>query len=557
MNKFVLKQDIDKSKIIVANNTSDNNNNEADLIVFNRIIKDNEKILSESDGYDLLVSFWNVQGLRGKLQNYSVREFLDSNDIIGITETWLLNLSSAEKNILSQNHSIINSNAQRKSKFGRPARGISLLIKKSLGDILYQYISEYFIVAIIKVDSNIKSRWNYLYLGLIVIYLPPALDKRSVLRIVQNYIERWSFLVQQWIIGGDFNARIGENIDTEFFQNFDNISGSRSSKDKLLNMDGKVLLDFVQDSQLLILNGRLKGDIPAEFTFVSPNGKSTVDYVICSECMIDYCESLSVLENDLSDHFPIQLVLKYYKDIRREKRIEKEHTLSNDFKPSYNKQKLLNEFQKIIEDMLSLEEDNQPVANYLRLTTKLEEYRFGKCLSPYKQIYKCDWYDNTCYIQKIKKQKSLKVFRKTNTKESLMKYLQNKRIYINLIKAKKKKYFSNISKILTESRDTRVFWSTINGFRKKKSDYRAYTRIEHDKWIEYFQEFSENYLLNYNQTQKVYKLSQVTNHSELIKAEEVQNRIKKLKDKSTPGPDKIPNSLIKLLPLELITYVTK
>ncbi|XP_067124847.1 uncharacterized protein [Centruroides vittatus] len=511
MNNFSLKQDIDKSKIIVVNNISDNNNNEVDLVV-NRITKDNEKILSENDGYDLLVSFWNVQGLRGKLQNYSVRKFLESNDIIGITETWMLKLSIAEKNILSQNHSIIYSNAQRKSKFGRPARGIFLLIKKSLGDIFYQYISEYFIVAIINVESNIKSRWNYVYLGLIVIYLPPALDKRSVLRIVHNYIERWSFLVQQWIIGGDFNARIGENTDTEFPQNYDNISGRRTSKDKLLNMDGKVLLDFVQDSQLIILNGRLKGDIPAEFTFVSPNGKSTVDYVICSECMIDYCESLSVLEYDLSDHFPIQLVLKYYKDIRREKRIEKEHTFNIDFKPSYNKQKLLNEFQNIIEYMLTLEEDKQPIANYLRLTTKLDEYRFGKCLSPYKQTYKCE-----CKKEEI-----------------FFKYKQD----INSFK----RYQS--------------FLVTINGFRKKKTDYRAYTRIEHDKWIKYFQEFSENYLLNYNQTQMEHKLSQVTNHSELIKVEEVQNRIKKLKDKTTPGPDMIPNSLIKLLPLELITYVT-
>ncbi|XP_023234492.1 uncharacterized protein LOC111634044 [Centruroides sculpturatus] len=447
------QDDIDKSKIIAVNNNSDNNNNEVNLAVVNRIIKDNEKILSENDRYDLLVSFWNVQGLRGKLQKNSVREFLDSNDIIGITETWMLNLSAEEKNILSQNHSIINSNAQRKSKFGRPARGILMLIKKSLGDIFYQYISEYFIVAIINVESNIKTRWNCLYLGLIVMYLPPSIEKRSVLRVVQNYIERWSFLVQQWLIGGDFNARIGENTDTEFSQNFDNISNIRTSKDKLLNMDGKALLDFVQDSQLIILNGRLKGDIPAEFTFVSPNGKSTVDYIICSEFMIDYCESLSVLENDLSDHFPIQLVLKYYKDIRREKKIEKElHTWSIDYKPSYNKQKLLNEFQNIIDEMLILEEDNKPITNYLRLTTKLEEYRFGKCLSPYKQTYKCE-----CH----------------------------------------------------------------------------------------------------NQTQMEYTLSQVTNHSEIIKVEEVQNRIKKLKDKSTPGPDMIPNSLIKIFPLELISYLTK
>ncbi|XP_023240652.1 uncharacterized protein LOC111639106 [Centruroides sculpturatus] len=144
-------------------------------------VRDNEMRLSDSDRNGLLVSFWNVQHLRGKLHKTSVREFLDSNDIVGITETWILNLSVAEKNYLEQKNSITTSNAQCKKRGEHPK----------------------------------------------------------------------------------------------------------------INIEGNVLLEFVQDNQLIILNGRIKGDIPAEFTFVSLNGKSTIDYVICSEFMIDTHSMLS------------------------------------------------------------------------------------------------------------------------------------------------------------------------------------------------------------------------------------------------------------------------
>ncbi|XP_023225885.1 uncharacterized protein LOC111626658 [Centruroides sculpturatus] len=275
-------------------------------------------------------------------------------------------------------------------------------------------------------------------MGVIGIYIPPSIEKKPILNEVQKVLDRWSNLTQMWIIGGDLNARIGEVTDTIFCQTFENLVNKRISKDKVLNTGGRALLEFIDNNQLIILNGRMRGDTPAEITFVSPSGKSIVDYIICSEEMINCCNYLKVLENDIADHFPIQLELTIYEKI-----------------------------------------------------------------------------------------------------------------------TKKKLYFSKISKKLSEANDSRVFWKIINSFRKRKLGLEKQTKVEYNIWLKYYNKFSENYQKNVCKKYIGTKTRPEIQQDEIIKIEEVQDCIKNLKDKSTPGSDIIPNSIIKMLPIEIIRYLTR
>ena len=114
---------------------------------------------------------------------------------------------------------------------------------------------------------------------------------------------------------GDFNARTRNcNHDTnqdELGINFDALARSsptealRTSKDKTLNKRGKIFLDFIASTNLMILNGSIAGDILGEFTSVNYHGSSVVDYACSSNDLLKHVMSFKVGNlNMFSDHKP-------------------------------------------------------------------------------------------------------------------------------------------------------------------------------------------------------------------------------------------------------------
>ena len=90
---------------------------------------------------------------------------------------------------------------------------------------------------------------------------------------------------------GDFNARIGNKSD--HIDNIDDIPPRRNIDD-VINAHGHSLLDFVLDTKLCILNGRLSPEHD-NYTFLSSRGRSVVDYVITTHEGIDMCKQFKVI----------------------------------------------------------------------------------------------------------------------------------------------------------------------------------------------------------------------------------------------------------------------
>ena len=61
---------------------------------------------------------------------------------------------------------------------------------------------------------------------------------------------------------------------------------TRKSQDKIINPQGRDLLDLCVSAQLRILNGRFIGDLLGNMTFFSMKGCSVVDYAITSESLL-------------------------------------------------------------------------------------------------------------------------------------------------------------------------------------------------------------------------------------------------------------------------------
>ena len=111
--------------------------------------------------------------------------------------------------------------------------------------------------------------------------------------------------VDQIFIMGDFNAKTGNTADT---LDTDNIL-TRKYIDLTKNSHGESLIDFLHDSKTCILNGRLSNSEDG-YTFVSPRGKSVVDYIITNHDNLSNCLCFKVhYITDLVEKFKLESYL--------------------------------------------------------------------------------------------------------------------------------------------------------------------------------------------------------------------------------------------------------
>ena len=84
------------------------------------------------------------------------------------------------------------------------------------------------------------------------------------------------------ILCGDFNDRTGRAPD---YDNNINVLNERCNKDGVINKYGRSLLILCINTELKIANGRMFDDKGiGRYTYYSPMGASTIDYVILRLC---------------------------------------------------------------------------------------------------------------------------------------------------------------------------------------------------------------------------------------------------------------------------------
>ena len=92
-------------------------------------------------------------------------------------------------------------------------------------------------------------------------------------------------------IGGDMNARIG-NLE-DFIPTIDSIP-KRVAIDDFVNKHGETFLEFLRDSRMCLLNGRID-PLYDNYTSVSPKGKAVVDYIVVPFDCLENCLEFKVL----------------------------------------------------------------------------------------------------------------------------------------------------------------------------------------------------------------------------------------------------------------------
>lgn len=197
----------------------------------------------------LRIIFWNVARLGNKDEDFW--RYIKKFDIINLAETWteMKNWKRTEK-WLPKEYRWEMQGANKDKKKGRSAGGMLTGIKNTLTIKNIEKGKRDMMSIEIEIE---EKNWRF-----ISVY--NRIGKKEYLKNLEEEIERGGW--RKTIIGGDFNARIAEqggiiwNKDKEKKE-----EERRHSKDKLINRQGKDLMEEIEALGLGIMNGNMRGDI--------------------------------------------------------------------------------------------------------------------------------------------------------------------------------------------------------------------------------------------------------------------------------------------------------
>ena len=182
----------------------------------------------------------------------------------------------------------------------RASGGITLLVKEQLfqGVTICKCDDDRFLWW--KLDRNFFGLTDDIFVC--SVYLPPYTSKTYVSESNKDRIncfitfrDQLSYFGKKGkiILYGDFYARTG-NLD-DFAEDVSWVSNCRlgvservhvvrgNNRDHTVNKFGLELIELCHGLKLRILNGRTKGDRLGDFSCFTPNGVSSIDYVVVSE----------------------------------------------------------------------------------------------------------------------------------------------------------------------------------------------------------------------------------------------------------------------------------
>lgn len=141
-------------------------------------------------------------------------------------------------------------------------------------------------------------KWSIKFVNMderVYVWLRHGQDEIKILPVYINGA-RWNEefgIIEEWCVEnnsvntmviGDFNARIGElqTIDNYLYGPGIVLKDDRLSCDKVVNANGRRVIELVDDAGLVILNGRTINDKNGSFTFCGGMGDSVIDFACVS-----------------------------------------------------------------------------------------------------------------------------------------------------------------------------------------------------------------------------------------------------------------------------------
>ena len=260
------------------------------------LIKCHDDPRAKNNKHRLKIFYVNINGLTTKkMEQLDMIQDIGNSDFICLTETHLYEEEGFPdiKDYIGY-HTCEN----RKKSFGRNIKGVALYHKNSINNIkITEIFKDKGNLLIIKISSQ---DWKFLKeLHLIVCYKEDRESKFKTKDYFENLKEHIiNFKIQNVIIVGDLNGRIGWLNDNEHMK-----LKLRTSEDLTINTQGREIINFCNETKLIIMNGRLENGKCTYYKLQNDTvRKSVIDYLIVSD---------SVLRLDLLRKFEIYAPATY------------------------------------------------------------------------------------------------------------------------------------------------------------------------------------------------------------------------------------------------------
>ena len=260
------------------------------------------RVINNDQVSKIRVLSWNINGLGNKMTDPDLFTFISNYDIIFFIET----MKGNDFTLAIPGYKFHHVSRKLKHKNAcRASGGIGILISNKHADLTrINYTYDYLVWLTLATDccqKNIKIGCTYIppenltYVGVRNDYFTMLEEE------VARYIETHHIL-----LCGDFKSRTSQAPDNEagVIDTYVTVPNRRSNEDKVINKYGQLLLKFCINTGFKIANGRMYNDNGiGRFTYYSPNGSSTIDYLILNEDNSKFEVLPKLVE---SDHCPIQ-----------------------------------------------------------------------------------------------------------------------------------------------------------------------------------------------------------------------------------------------------------
>ena len=529
-----------------------------------------------------MFGFWNIEGLFEKLHLTELCDFINSLDIIGLSETFTL--AGFDFSIKFPNHFAVHCPATKYSKLGRPSGGIVLLIRKTLRHYIELIDTQISHALAIKIHKSLFSTDKDVIL--IFMYNHPKESifyKRkeyySTLEQIDQFIANTIEQDKEFdlILGGDLNARVGDWAYTddgeegEYETNEGPSTYIRDTQDSFINIAGRTLIELCTTFALTPLSGLICKNFQSKFSFIGHRGSSIVDHCIVSINLLENITDFITLNRIESNHLPIIMKIRRNRKAENELQSETQEPFIRSKWQEKKAQESLNILNKKSTEKLIKEAENQietdidqSLHTFNKAMKEANKPMEQKIVPNSKPKEKNVWFDKECRNSKNTTKKSLKKLNNTNRKKYYKlyekrkeDYLKNKLQYNKLIKEKKKEYKKESQEKLIENKnDSKKFWELIKRLTYKSIKTPA---IKITEWKDYFQNLL-NPTNNVNNNAPLNPSQEHRYEEELdkeISETEVKQAIDKLKNGKAAGIDEITPELIKLASPKIINYITK
>ncbi|XP_025262551.1 golgin subfamily A member 6-like protein 22 [Camponotus floridanus] len=455
-------------------------------------------------------------------------EYIKRFDIIGLVETWIIKEKEEWIKEKLKDFDIECVEARKDNKKGRAKGGIILGIRRGLMDAQRRLRATEEVIAV-EVKKKEKTY------RIIVTYMNEK--KKENWKEIKKVLEDNERTIT--IIGGDFNARIGEeegwleeeetfNLRSEMEK-----ERNRKSRDKTVNKEGEKMLEEVRNNGLYITNGNMNGDEEGEFTYIGPRGMTTIDYLLTNISGKEIIQHMKIGDKIESDHMRIEVTWKEKTEERR-KEIRKEIT---DWT-----QEGIRKYQENLK-----EEEIVRAKNWKELKEIIRKAIPKKTIE--EKVRKERWYDKECRQKKRELKNLLKLCKKEGKGQK--RFYEARKEYKKLLKEKLEKEGEKIIEEMRRDKTEKKFWEIVNQNRNGREGIDE--NIRREDWIKHFTKQLGGTEIDIGEEGE--RTEEVTNEelekggsrgadckiTEEITEEEIEVTIRKLKKKKAVGPDGIGN----------------